>query len=50
MRSLNTHQGAWSNRSLWSLSEKRLVFTSKRESVTQTWMDNLLNLLNEVTS
>lgn len=34
MKSLNTHQGAWSNRSMWSLSEKRLVFTSKSDEVT----------------
>jgi hypothetical protein len=35
MQSLNTHGGAWSNRQgMWPLSERRLVFSSKKEIVT----------------
>ena len=41
MSSLNTHNGAWSNRKgMWPLSERRLVFTSKKEFVTTQWMSN----------
>ena len=47
MKSLNTKQGAWSNRSLWSLSEKRLVFTSKREEVTKIWIESLEEIISE---
>ena len=51
MPSLNTHGGAWSNRQgMWPLAERRLVFTSKKEIVTQQWLENfnlLLNQLNE---
>lgn len=36
MQSLNTHGGAWSNRAgQWPLSERRLIFTCKKEIVTQ---------------
>jgi hypothetical protein len=35
MQSLNTHGGAWSNRQgMWPLSEKRLIFSAKKEVVT----------------
>lgn len=36
MSSLNTHNGAWSNRKgTWPLSEKRFIFSSKKEIVTE---------------
>jgi hypothetical protein len=35
MQSLNTHGGAWSNRQgMWPLSDRRLIFTSKKDIVT----------------
>jgi hypothetical protein len=49
MSSLNTHGGAWTNRSgMWPLSEKRLVFTSKKDYVTDKWIDNIIKLLRKI--
>ena len=48
MQSLNTHQGAWSNRAgLWPLSDRRLIFSSKKEEVTEQWIQNLLVVMKE---
>jgi hypothetical protein len=34
MSSLNTHGGAWSNRQgMWPLSDRRLVFTNKKDYI-----------------
>jgi hypothetical protein len=36
MQSLNTHGGAWSNRQgQWPVSERRLIFSSKKDEVSQ---------------
>lgn len=36
MATLNTHSGAWSNRQgQWPISERRMIFASKKEIVTQ---------------
>jgi hypothetical protein len=41
MPTLNTHGGAWSNRQgMWPLAERRMVFTSKKDIVTQQWLEN----------
>ncbi len=42
MASLNTHGGAWSNRQgQWPLNERKMIFSCKKEIVTQQWLDNL---------
>ena len=49
MHSLNTHSGAWSNRvGMWPLSDRKLVFTTRKEEVAQQWLYRLQNLLNGV--
>ena len=46
MHTLNTHGGAWSNRAgMWPVSEKRLIFASKKENVTLQWIDNFQRAL-----
>ena len=41
MQSLNTHGGAWSNRQgVWPLSERRLIFTCKKDIVSRQWVAN----------
>lgn len=48
MQSLNTHGGAWSNRQgTWPLSERRLIFASKKEIVSEQWMENLIKAVTE---
>ena len=42
MASLNTHSGAWSNRAgMWPLSDRRLVFTTRKEEVVTEWLKRL---------
>jgi hypothetical protein len=46
MSSLNTHGGAWSNRAgVWPLSERRLILSSKKDIVSQQWIDSFNQLL-----
>lgn len=49
MATLNTHSGAWSNRTgMWGLSERKMIFSCKKEIVIQQWMENLIAVFNEV--
>lgn len=49
MSTLNTHGGAWSNRQgMWPISERRMIFSCKKEIVTQQWLENLSALLADV--
>ena len=42
MHSLNTHSGAWSNRAgMWPLSDRRLVFTTRKPEVAEEWLHRL---------
>lgn len=39
MTTLNTHDGAWSNRvGRWPLGNKRLIFSTKKEELTEEWL------------
>jgi hypothetical protein len=33
---------------MWPLSEKRLVFTSKKDYVTDKWVDNIIKVLRRI--
>ena len=49
MSSLNTHGGAWSNRQgMWPLSEKRIVFTSKKDYVSEKWIENFRKVVRRI--
>lgn len=44
MPTLNTHSGAWSNRAgMWPLSDRRLVFTTRKEEVAEEWLSRMRN-------
>jgi hypothetical protein len=50
MASLNTHNGAWTNREeVWVLEDRRLLFSTKTDIATQEWVEVLDQLIhNEV--
>jgi len=48
MQSLNTHNGAWTNREeMWTLEDKRLLFATKTDASTTEWMEVLDSLIND---
>ena len=49
MESLNTHQGAWTNREeMWILEDRRLLFATKTDIATTEWVKVLEELIQEV--
>ena len=43
MNSLNTHQGAWTNREeMWILEDRRLLFATKTDMATNEWVEVLI--------
>jgi hypothetical protein len=48
MNSLNTHQGAWSNREeMWILEDRRLLFATKTDMATGEWVEVLKQLMDD---
>lgn len=48
MNTLNTHQGAWSNREeMWILEDRRLLFATKSITATGEWVEVLDQVLHE---
>lgn len=40
MSTLNTHNGAWSNREeMWIYEERRLLFATKANAATNEWIE-----------
>lgn len=40
MPSLNTHNGAWSNREeMWVFEDRRMLFSTKSSVATQEWVE-----------
>jgi hypothetical protein len=49
MESLNTHQGAWTNREeMWILEDRRLLFATKTDLATSEWVKVLVDQIQEV--
>lgn len=47
MSTLNTRNGAWTNREeMWTLEDKRLLFTTKSDQATSEWIEVLEQLIN----
>jgi hypothetical protein len=47
MASLNTHNGAWTNREeMWIMEDRRLLFSTKTDLATQEWVEVLDQLVN----
>ena len=50
MHSLNTQNGAWTNREeMWIFEDRRLLFSTKTEQATTEWVEVLSQLINEET-
>ena len=48
MSTLNTHGGAWTNRrEMWILDDKRLLFTTTSDNITNEWMEVLDQVIHE---
>ena len=48
MATLNTHNGAWSNREeMWVLEDRRLLFATKTDIATQEWTEVLDQLIHD---
>ncbi len=48
MNTLNTHQGAWSNREeMWIITDRRLLFATKSTTATGEWVEVIDHLVNE---
>ena len=48
MESLNTHNGAWTNREeMWILTDRRLLFATKSYTASSEWVEVLDQLVNE---
>lgn len=48
MNTLNTHQGAWTNREeMWILEDRRLLFATKTDLASSEWSNVLQQLINE---
>ena len=48
MSTLNTHNGAWTNREeMWTIEDKKMLFTTKSDQSTSEWIDVLDQLLND---
>ena len=48
MPSLNTHNGAWTNREeMWVMEDRRLLFATKTDVATDEWVNVLHRLLSE---
>lgn len=42
MQSLNTHNGAWTNREeMWVLEDRRLLFATKTDGTSSEWVEVL---------
>ena len=42
MQTLNTHNGAWTNREeMWILEDRRLLFSTKSDAATNEWIEVL---------
>lgn len=42
MSTLNTHNGAWTNREeKWTIEDKKMLFTTKSDQATSEWIDVL---------
>jgi len=47
MSTLNTHNGAWTNREeMWVLEDRRLLFATKTDGATQEWVEVIDQLVN----
>jgi hypothetical protein len=47
MSTLNTHNGAWTNREeMWTIEDKKMLFTTKSDQSTSEWIEVLDQLLN----
>lgn len=50
MQSLNTQNGAWTNREeTWIMEDKRLLFATKTDVATTEWVEVFDQLVNENT-
>lgn len=48
MNTLNTQNGAWTNREeMWVLEDRRLLFSTKTDEATDEWVDVFTQLINE---
>jgi hypothetical protein len=48
MTSLNTKGGAWTNREeLWTLEDKRMLFTTKSDQASKDWIEVLESILTD---
>ena len=48
MSTLNTRNGAWTNRDeMWILEDRRLLFATKTDIATQEWTEVLDQLVND---
>ena len=48
MFTLNSHQGAWTNREeIWVLRDRRLLFATKSGETTSQWVTGLSDLVNQ---
>lgn len=48
METLNTHNGAWTNREeKWIITDRRLLFATKSFTASSEWVEVLDNLVNE---
>ena len=51
MHSLNTHNGAWSNRvESWPLQERRLIFACKNEDMYTSWSESFRQILEDAST
>jgi hypothetical protein len=48
MATLNTHNGAWTNREeMWIFEDRRLLFATKTENATAEWVEVIDQLIHD---